>query len=154
MIVSGPSPGTSVPAGADTVLDRAPEEDLVGRPVGRELMGVRVTTGLLEAMGEIVPAGTEELTPGMETTEEEATLGATDEATEGMALEATEGAEEDCTAVDSSAGADTAEEEEAAVGAGSAAVGITRTVEVEGSAAPGVAERARIRRAWRPSWVA
>lgn len=153
MIVSEPSPGTPVPAGADTVLDRAPEEELVGRPVGRELMGVRVTTGLLEAMGEIVPAGTEELTPGMETTEEEATLGATDEATEGMALEATEGAEEDCTAVDSSAGADTAEEE-AAVGAGSAAVGITRTVEVAGSGAPGVAERARIRRAWRPSWVA
>lgn len=151
MIVSELTPGTSVPAGADTVLDRTPEEDLVGRPVGRELMGVRVTTGLLEeAIGEIVPAGTEELTPGMETTEEAATLGTTDEATEGMALEATEGAEEDCTAEDSSAGADTAEEE-AAVGAGSAAVGITRTVEVEGSAAPGVEERARIRRAWRPS---
>ena len=152
MTVTESSPGTSVPAGADTVLDRTPEEDLVGRPVGRELMGVRVTTGLLEeAIGEIVPAGTEELTPGMETTEEEATLGATDEdeATEGMALEATEGAEEDCAAEDSSAGADTAEEE--AVGAGSAAVGITRTVEVEGSAAPGAEERATIRRAWRPS---
>jgi hypothetical protein len=65
-----------------------------------------------------------------------------------MALEATEGAEEDCTAEDSSAGADTAEEE--AVGAGSAAVGITRTVEVEASA-PGVTERARMRRACRPS---
>lgn len=138
-----------MPAGADTVLDRTPEEDLVGLPVGRELMGVRVTTGLLEeAIGEIVPAGTEELTSGMETTEEEATLVATDEATEGMVLEAAEVAEEDCTVEDSSAGADTTEEE--AVGAGSAAVGTTRTVEVEGSAAPGV-ERARIRRAWRPS---
>lgn len=139
-----------MPAGADTVLDRTPEEDLVGRPVGRELMGVRVTTGLLEeATAEEEPAGTEELTPGIETTEEEAT---TDGATEGMELEATEGAEEDCTAEedcaveDSSAG--TAEEE--AVGAGSAAVGTTRTVEVEASA-PGVTERARTRRAWRPS---
>lgn len=134
------------------MLDRTPEEDLVGRPVGRELMGVRVTTGLLEeATVEEEPAGTEELTPGIETTEEEAT---TDGATEGMELEATEGAEEDCTAEegcaveDSSAGAGTAEEE--AVGAGSAAVGTTRTVEVEASA-PGVTERARTRRAWRPS---
>jgi hypothetical protein len=134
-----------VPAGADTLLD-TPEEDLVGRPVGRELMGVRVTAGLLlEATGEEEPAGTEELTAGVETTEEE---GATEGATEGMELEATEGAEEDCT-VDDSSGADTAEEEEA-VGAGSAAVGTTRTVEVEASA-PGVTERARTRRAWRPS---
>lgn len=79
------------------MLDRVPEEDLVGRPVGRELTGVRVTTGLLEeAIGEIEPAGTEELAPRM--TEEEATLGMTDEATEGMALEATEETEEDCTA--------------------------------------------------------
>lgn len=138
-----------MPAGADTLLD-TPEEDLVGRPVGRELMGVRVTAGLLlEATGEEEPAGTEELTAGVETTEEEGTTeGATEGATEGMELEATEGAEEDCT-VDDSSGADTAEEEEA-VGAGSAAVGTTRTVEVEASA-PGVTERARTRRAWRPS---
>jgi hypothetical protein len=108
-------------------------------------MGVRVTTGLLlEATGEEEPAGAEELTAGVETTEEE---GTTEGATEGMELEATEGAEEVCTVEDSS-GADTAEEE--AVGVGSAAVGTTRTVEVEASA-PGVTERARMRRAWRPS---
>jgi hypothetical protein len=112
-------------------------------------MGVRVTTGLLlEATGEEEPAGAEELTAGVETTEEEGTTeGATEGATEGMELEATEGAEEVCTVEDSS-GADTAEEE--AVGVGSAAVGTTRTVEVEASA-PGVTERARTRRAWRPS---
>jgi hypothetical protein len=106
-----------VPAGAETVLLKMPEEAPEGRtepvPEGLTPMGVRVITGLLEEAREILaegdtlaegPAGvltgaTEALTLGVETTEGTLLEATTDEAalegaTEGAMEGATEGATE------------------------------------------------------------